>query len=100
MGLSDDLLDETKDVLGRPKFGLRKSEHHAVIQELERLATWVFPEESIAQIEDDPDDNRVLECAVAFDANFIISGDEHLLTLKNFQKIDILTPAEFIKMYG
>lgn len=100
MGLSDDMLDEIKDVLWRPKFGLKRSECRAIIQELERLAVWVFPEDSIIQIEDDPDDNRVLECAMAFDANFIISGDEHLLALKKFQKIDILAPAEFIKVYG
>jgi hypothetical protein len=45
---------------------------------------------------DDPD-NRILECAKAGGANFIISGDKHLLNLKNYQGIKIVTPGEFLE---
>jgi predicted nucleic acid-binding protein len=51
--------------------------------------------EPLAIIVDDPD-NRILECAVAGQADFIISGDKHLLNLKNFQGINIVTPADFL----
>ena len=47
-------------------------------------------------IGDDPEDNRVLECAVTGGASFIISGDKHLLELKEYQGIVVLSPSAFL----
>lgn len=58
------------------------------------------PEIHIQHISDDPDDNRVLECTVAAGANYIISGDKHLLKLKQYQGISILTATEFLRLIG
>ena len=46
---------------------------------------------------EDESDNRVLEAAVSAEVDYIVSGDEHLLTLGSFQGIPILTPAEFVR---
>jgi len=46
-------------------------------------------------IKDDLDDNKVLECAKAGKVDFIVSNDKHLLKLKNFEKIKIVSPKEF-----
>ncbi|OGF22197.1 putative toxin-antitoxin system toxin component, PIN family [Candidatus Falkowbacteria bacterium RBG_13_39_14] len=51
---------------------------------------------SIPKIINDPSDNTILACAVSARANFIISGDSHLLKLKSFQNIPILTPRKFL----
>jgi predicted nucleic acid-binding protein len=56
----------------------------------------VHPQERLAIIADDPD-NRILECAVAGPADFIISGDHHLLDLENYQGIKIVNPARFLE---
>ena len=53
--------------------------------------------QKVTAITADPADNAVLECALASDASFIISGDDHLLSLKSFQLIPIVTPREFLK---
>jgi putative PIN family toxin of toxin-antitoxin system len=45
----------------------------------------------------DPDDNRVLEAAVAARADNIVTGDRDLLTLTQFEGIQILTPAQFVE---
>jgi len=45
-----------------------------------------------------PLDNKFLDCAVSSSAEYIISGDDHLLKLQKFKGIKILNPAEFIKM--
>lgn len=50
-------------------------------------------------IKDDPSDNIILDCALAAKADFIISGDKHLLKLKSFQNIPILTPRQFLKCF-
>lgn len=57
----------------------------------------VHPHSSIDVITEDPPDNRFLECAVDGSADFIVSGDQHLLRLKTFREIQILSPADFLK---
>ncbi len=47
-------------------------------------------------VEDDPDDNKFIECAVALDCKTIISGDKHLKDIKKYVDIEILSPREFI----
>jgi len=50
-------------------------------------------------IKDDPDDNKILECAIDGNVDFIVSNDRHLLKLKEYGNIPILTPDEFAKKY-
>lgn len=50
----------------------------------------------INAIEDDPSDNKYLSCAVEGRADFIVSGDHHLLDLKTFKGIRIVDPATFL----
>ncbi len=45
----------------------------------------------------DPDDDRILECAVESHADYIISGDRHLLNMVSFKGISILRPDDFLK---
>jgi predicted nucleic acid-binding protein len=44
----------------------------------------------------DPSDDKFIHCAKTGKAGIIITGDQHLLNLKTYQKIKILTPAKFI----
>jgi len=48
-------------------------------------------------VKDDPSDNKILECAKEGKADFIITNDNHLLKLKEFEGIKIITPKEFLK---
>jgi predicted nucleic acid-binding protein len=48
-------------------------------------------------ISDDPKDDAILACAVEGRANYIVSGDEHLLKLREHRGIKILTPREFVE---
>ncbi len=48
-------------------------------------------------IKEDPKDNFLLNLAVDGNAELIISGDKHLLNLDRFEKIQILSPAEFLQ---
>lgn len=45
---------------------------------------------------DDPTDNKFLACALEGNAGYIVTGDQHLLRLKTYQEIDILTPRQFL----
>src|SRR5947199_2735326 len=80
--ISPQLLDELEDKL-RVKFGVTLRDAAAIRARLEAVANMVVPELVIDVVNDDPDDNRVLECAVAGHADYIVSGDRHLLNLKS-----------------
>ena len=90
------ILDEVRDVLQRPKFGLSPEQALSLAEEISELCNLVAPREHVDVIETDPDDNKILECAMAADAEMIVSGDSHLLDLAQWQGIQIATPAVFL----
>ncbi|HEX8228447.1 MAG TPA: putative toxin-antitoxin system toxin component, PIN family, partial [Chloroflexia bacterium] len=61
-------------------------------------AIFVHPTVPIDAIASDPDDNKFLECAVAGGADYIVSGDKHLLSLGEYEGIRILSPADFLRV--
>lgn len=96
------IVQEVTEVLCRPFFRDRRhitQEHVASAKRvLEMDATMVFPEVHLDVVEDDPDDDRVLECALEGGADYVVSGDHHLLDLGRFRHIPILTPLQFLKI--
>ena len=99
--ISQKLIDELEGVLKRKKFlkrleGKEGTVNEAVVKVV-LIATLIEPTYKINAIEEDPDDNRVLECAVSAKVDVIVSGDSHLLNLRNYSGIDIMSAREFIK---
>ena len=99
VAISDDILEEIKEVLEGKKFHFPKRIVGALIREIQELADYVEPEEKIEAVPEDPEDNRVLECAVESGANIIVSGDSHLLALQSFGQVKIMNPDEFLRRY-
>jgi len=92
------ILDELRDVLQRPKFKFSSEQAFNVLEELHASCSIINPMVKINVITEDPDDNKILECAIEANAAFIVSGDRHLLDLVGFRGVKILTPAAFIKV--
>jgi putative PIN family toxin of toxin-antitoxin system len=95
-GISNALSVEIRNVLGRRKFDVSKEYVTAALDSLQAVFERVVPEETVNGIVGDADDNAVLECALAFEADFIITGDRHLLDVRRFRGIEIMTPSEFL----
>lgn len=93
--ISSQLLEEVDEKL-REKFRVSAEDAALVRARLVKLAMVVEPRETLRVIAEDPDDDRVLECAVAGRADLIISGDRHLLKLAKYQDISILTVRQFL----
>ena len=53
----------------------------------------------LSVIAEDPSDNRFLECALAAKADYLVSGDHHLLQLVEFKGTKIVPPAEFMRLW-
>lgn len=69
-----------------------------VIKEIGETATIVRPQKRIKAVPGDESDNRILECAVHARAEYIVSGDQrHLLPLKSYEGIKIVSPAWLLK---
>lgn len=90
------LLDEIRDVLQRRKFGLSIEQALAFVEELQALVRVVVPGGAVNAVAADPDDNRVLECALAARAEVVVTGDAHLLQLKHWRGIRMVDPSAFI----
>jgi len=92
---SDEII---KELLKRPKFNFS-------LDEIEELGDLLFEKALVynPQIKlnvcTDANDNKFVECAVEGKADGIVSGDPHLLELKEYRGIKILSPAEFILQY-
>ena len=97
--LSEELIGEFSKVLGykeiQNKIKTKNLEMKRTVGKIVSLSTIVKPHKKLDIIKDDPDDNKVLECAKAGGVDFIISNDNHLLKLKKFEKIKIVSPKEF-----
>jgi putative PIN family toxin of toxin-antitoxin system len=99
VAISNAILDEISGVLGGKMFQYPERIVRALVAEIEDLADFVEPGERINAILDDPEDNRVLECAVASGASVIVSGDSHLLALRTFGQMSIMNPDEFLRRH-
>jgi len=95
--LSNQIIDEYVEVL--EKLGLMGEREILEILQLfahgfNSLFARKTPELEI--VEDDPDDNKFFECAVAFTANFIVSGDKKILELEEYIGIKVVSPKQFV----
>jgi len=92
------LLGELARVLRRRKFSTRVERLSASVDELiegyGELAQFVRPAAISPVVLADPEDDHVLACALAAKADFIVSGDSHLLSLKTYQGIAIVGAVE------
>lgn len=96
--ISEEILEEFKGVLQR-KFGFSLDIVEITVSAIKEISTLVTPTQRLNVIKKKEDDNRILECAVEGKVQYIVSGDKrHLLPLKEYQGIKILSPAQFLKV--
>lgn len=99
---SAELLAELEDVLRRPKLASLIARVPSTSDELvdayRALATVVTASPLPTPVSADPDDDAVLACAIAADAEVIVSGDDDLLRLASYQNIPILTASALLAL--
>ena len=94
--ISDAIFQETMRVL-RDKFGLSPERLAQAEEYINACCERIKPERTVNIIKEDPDDNRVLECAEAAGCEAIITGDFDLLRLGQYGKIRIMTVRSFLE---
>lgn len=99
---SPDLIQELKKALGydqvRKYTKVSDEDLQSLLSRFQTITIIVDPQTTLYVVDKDPDDNRVLECALAARAHYVVTGNKHLLDLKEYQGIIILTPATFLSL--
>ena len=101
LAISPAILEEFEAVVHRPRIQQRYNLSDADINEYSevlRTTTVLVPGIMIVDaVPDDPDDNIIIACAIEAEADFIVSGDQHLLLLGSYHGIPIVKAADFLR---
>ena len=92
--LSPPIEQETRRILAE-KFAWAEPDIDRAFRKIRKSAHLVIPAITLTEAAD-PDDNRVLECAVTAQADLIVSGDNDLRRLGRYRDIPILNPRQFL----
>ena len=98
--LSEPILAEFQEVMRynrlRRLHGLTDAEIAVAAEDFAEFATMIEPTEPLSVVLDDPEDDKFFEAAVTGQAEVIVSGDHHLLELRTYRGIRVVTPAAFL----
>ena len=72
--------------------------HEDLIEQVLKIAKFLKPTSKVQVIKEHPANNSVLECALAACADYIVSGDKHLLKVASFEKTKLLSVNGFLKL--
>lgn len=92
---TNEILTEYQKVLKRD-FEFSDDRVAKIIEKIIMFVTIIETNSKVESVKDDPDDNKILECALDSGSEYLISYDKHLLKLKEFQGIRIVKPEEFL----
>lgn len=96
--VSSFILKELEETL-KVDFSWNRDQIKHAIEKIKAKTILIQPKNKVWVIKGKDDDNRILECAIEGKVQYLISGDrKHLLSLKEYQMIKILSPAEFLKL--
>ncbi|MCJ7481907.1 MAG: putative toxin-antitoxin system toxin component, PIN family [Thermodesulfovibrionales bacterium] len=93
---SAEIFEEISRVVSYPKLRFSEPLQIAILEFVLFYSEFVAPQKRIFTVTEDPDDNKFLECAMEAKADYIISGDPHLLDMKKSKTVKIVTASEFL----
>jgi putative PIN family toxin of toxin-antitoxin system len=94
------IIAELRDVLKRDRLPFSEDQVDELVTKVLSISRVIEPEVDLEVVEDDPDDDKILECAVAGDVDYLVSGDSHLLDLEDYRGIPIYSPDEFLTQFS
>jgi len=94
---SMDIENEIAEKL-KTKFKLDEEDVNQILLDFSTFTLPVKIKKQLILVEDDPDDNKFIECALECKADYIVSGDTHLLNLKAYEGIKIINASDFLKV--
>jgi putative PIN family toxin of toxin-antitoxin system len=96
--ISKFILEETENVMSRPKFHANKEDIDYFINSLEEIGNKIIPKKLKKYGSRDKTDNKYIECGLTANADYIISGDIHLLEIKKYGNIKIINAKDYLDL--
>ena len=100
--ISKEILNEVEDIFNRPKFEEViknvKMSPNQIIQKIISVSHLVLGPKLNIKVCRDPKDNKFIECAVNCNADYLVSGDKDLISLKSYKNIKIFRSSEILKL--
>ena len=96
--LSKEILDEIENVIRRPKFHSDNDMVNYFIHSIEELGNKISPNKLKKTGSRDMKDNKYIECGIAANVDYIISGDVHLLELGVYEKIPVVSAKAYLDL--
>jgi putative PIN family toxin of toxin-antitoxin system len=96
--ITKEILDEINDVIERPKFHADGNEINYFINSIEEISNKIVSKRQINNGSRDKTDNKYIECGITAHVDYIISGDIHLLEMKEYENIKIITAKEYLEI--
>lgn len=93
--LSPYILDEFEDVLRRKFSASAREARNARNLVIEASENIIIPHTSVTGVCRDPEDDHILACAISSKADYLVTGDDNLLSLGSYEGVKILTPRTF-----
>jgi len=93
--VSKELLREYEGILKRPKFKLDGEEIEDLMKLIKKKSIKVKPTKRLTTINKDPADNRILECALEAEADFIVTGNKKHFLFDKFHGVKVVNPQKF-----
>lgn len=95
---SVEILSEYQEVLKRD-FDYSDKEISYIMEKIFTFTTLIKPKKRVDVVKDDPDDNKIIECAIESSSKNIITYDKHLLNIGEYEGIKIIKPKEAMRMF-
>ena len=98
--ITDDILEEIKEVLSRDKFDVETKEINDYLKIIENYSQKIIHNDNIENVSRDIDDNKILKCGLEGNVEYIITGDKDLLVLQEYKSIKIINPKKYLEIIG
>jgi len=96
--ITDEIKKEIFSVMSSSKFAVKISEIEDYIKIIEKYSINIELKDTPKSISRDKDDDKILQCALDGNAEFIITGDNDLLVLKEYKTIKIIKPKNYLEL--
>ena len=96
--INDEIKKEIFSVMSSSKFAVKISEIEDYIKIIEKYSINIELKDTPKSISRDKDDDKILQCALDGNAEFIITGDNDLLVLKEYKTIKIIKPKNYLEL--
>lgn len=102
LAVSLPILEEMRKVLKRARIikqqSMAQQDVKALIEGFRESGVLTSGRLDLEVVREDPEDDKFIICAVEARADYIVSGDTHLLKLREYQGIRIVPPREFLRL--